>query len=104
MRRRIGIGLVGFGWMGQAHSRSYRRLPMLFPDREADPELVICSDTVAERREDAVAAFGYSEATGDWRKSEITRDELVQQMSGGAELEALEHELQRVLHDGPAAR
>ena len=68
MRRRIGIGLVGFGWMGQAHSRSYRRLPMLFPDREADPELVICSDTVAERREQALAAFGYGEATGDWRR------------------------------------
>ena len=32
---------------------------------------------------------------GDWRKSEISRDELVKQMSGGAELEALEHELQR---------
>jgi simple sugar transport system ATP-binding protein len=34
---------------------------------------------------------------GDWRKSEITRDELVRNMSGGAELEALEHELQRAL-------
>jgi predicted dehydrogenase len=67
MRKRIGIGLVGFGWMGQAHSRSYRRLPMLFPEREADPELVICGDTVAERREQAVAAFGYGEATADWR-------------------------------------
>jgi simple sugar transport system ATP-binding protein len=33
---------------------------------------------------------------GDWRKHEISRDELVKQMSGGAELEALEHELQRV--------
>ena len=32
---------------------------------------------------------------GDWRKNEITRDELVKQMSGGAELEALEHELRR---------
>ena len=32
---------------------------------------------------------------GDWRKNEISRDELVRQMSGGAELEALEHELQR---------
>jgi predicted dehydrogenase len=66
--RRIGIGLVGFGWMGQAHSRSYRRLPMLFPDRAADPELVICSDTVAERREEAVSAFGYGDATADWRE------------------------------------
>jgi simple sugar transport system ATP-binding protein len=34
---------------------------------------------------------------GDWRKNEITRDELVKQMSGGAELDALEHELQRDL-------
>jgi predicted dehydrogenase len=67
VRRRIGIGLVGFGWMGQAHSRSYRRLPMLFPDREADPELVLCSDTIRERREDAVSAFGYGGATPDWR-------------------------------------
>jgi simple sugar transport system ATP-binding protein len=32
---------------------------------------------------------------GDWRKGEITRDELVKQMSGGAELDALEHELKR---------
>jgi simple sugar transport system ATP-binding protein len=34
---------------------------------------------------------------GAWRKGEITRDELVKQMSGGAELDALEHELQRTL-------
>jgi simple sugar transport system ATP-binding protein len=41
---------------------------------------------------------------GDWRKSEITRDELVKQMSGGAELDALEHELQRAgIEEAPAA-
>jgi simple sugar transport system ATP-binding protein len=34
---------------------------------------------------------------GDWRKAEISRDELVKQMSGGAELDALEHELRREL-------
>jgi simple sugar transport system ATP-binding protein len=39
---------------------------------------------------------------GDWRKGEITRDELVKQMSGGAELDALEHELRREL-DTPVA-
>ena len=65
--RRVGIGLVGFGWMGQAHSRSYRRIPMLFPERDGEPELVACCDMVAERRESAVTAFGYREATADWR-------------------------------------
>ena len=32
---------------------------------------------------------------GAWDKDDITRDELVKQMSGGAELDALEHELRR---------
>jgi predicted dehydrogenase len=66
--RRIGIGLVGFGWMGQAHSRSYRRIPMLFPEREAEPELVVCSDTVPARLQEAVRAFGYRESADDWRR------------------------------------
>jgi simple sugar transport system ATP-binding protein len=32
---------------------------------------------------------------GDFAKSEITRDELTAMMAGGAELEALSHELER---------
>ncbi len=67
MSSRVGIGLVGFGWMGQAHSRSYRRIPMLFADRAGEPDLVVCSDTVAARRDEASAAFGYREVTDDWR-------------------------------------
>jgi simple sugar transport system ATP-binding protein len=39
---------------------------------------------------------------GSWLKGEITRDELIKMMSGGAELDALTHELERVL-DSPAA-
>jgi simple sugar transport system ATP-binding protein len=40
---------------------------------------------------------------GDWRKGEISRDELIRMMSGGAELDALEHEIQRVLAPESAA-
>ena len=68
----VGIGVVGFGWMGQAHSRSYRRIPMLFPDRAGEPDLVVCSDTVEARRAEAVSAFGFREATDDWRASAST--------------------------------
>jgi predicted dehydrogenase len=66
VRPRIGIGVVGFGWMGQAHSRSYRRLPMLFADRLADPELVVVGDSIASRRDDGLASFGFREAVADW--------------------------------------
>ena len=58
---------MGFGWMGQAHSRSYRRIPMHFPERAADPVLVVCSDTVESRRDEAQAAFRFRETAADWR-------------------------------------
>ena len=65
-RRRIGLAVVGFGWMGQAHARSYMRLATLFAERVYEPRLVICAETVAERRQAAVDAFGFADATADW--------------------------------------
>ena len=67
-RRRIGVGLIGFGWLGQAHSRSMQRIRTLFGEREFDPELVICSDTVPARVEEAVESFGYRRGSADWRR------------------------------------
>jgi predicted dehydrogenase len=67
-RPRLGVGVVGFGWMGQAHSRGFRRLPAIFDDCPAQPVLTICADAVERRRAHAVDGFGFAEATGDWRK------------------------------------
>ncbi len=67
-RPRIGVGLVGFGWLGHAHSRAILRLPTLFPDRGFDTSLVIVSDTGEQQRSEAVDAFGYDRATDDWRR------------------------------------
>ena len=66
--KRLGIGVIGFGWMGQAHSRGCRRAPSYFPERAYDPELVVVSDTLAERRSEAVRSFGFETATADWRE------------------------------------
>jgi predicted dehydrogenase len=66
-RRRLGIGVVGFGWMGQAHSRSAARIPSLFPERTFDADLVVCADDVAARRELALDGFGFGAAVADWR-------------------------------------
>jgi predicted dehydrogenase len=66
-RRRIGVGVVGFGWLGQAHSRSLQRIRTLWADRDFEPELVVCSDPVQARREDAVASFGFAKGAEDWR-------------------------------------
>jgi predicted dehydrogenase len=67
-RRRIGVGVIGFGWLGQAHSRSMLRIPTLFAERDFDPELVVCADTMPERIDDAVRSFGFARGTADWRR------------------------------------
>jgi predicted dehydrogenase len=67
-RRRIGIGVIGFGWLGQAHSRSMLRIPTLFADRDFDPVLVACADPAPGRADEAVASFGFASGTDDWRR------------------------------------
>jgi predicted dehydrogenase len=64
----IGIGLVGFGWMGQAHTRAYRDLPLYFHDAGIRPRLVAVADSVPERLDLARETFGYEAATTDWRE------------------------------------
>ncbi|MGA1438872.1 MAG: Gfo/Idh/MocA family protein [Ilumatobacteraceae bacterium] len=59
--------MVGFGWMGMAHSRSAARIPSLFPERTFDTDLVVCGDNVPQRREQAVDGFGFREAVADWQ-------------------------------------
>ena len=66
-RQRIGVGVIGFGWLGQAHSRSLQRIRTLFSERTFDPELVACSDTVPARVEDAISSFGFARGAADWR-------------------------------------
>jgi predicted dehydrogenase len=67
-RQRIGVGVIGFGWLGQAHSRSMLRIPTLFADRTFDPELVVCADTAPQRIDEAVHSFGFARGTADWRQ------------------------------------
>lgn len=66
-RRPLGIGVVGLGWMGQAHSRSYRRIPQLWPDPPFEPQLVICADADDGRRRWASDGFGFATTTDEWR-------------------------------------
>src|SRR4051812_33461646 len=67
-RRELGVAVIGFGWLGQAHSRSMLRIPTVFEDREFDTRLVICADAVAARTEDAMRSFGFEQGTQDWRR------------------------------------
>ncbi len=66
MGRKLGIGVVGLGWMGRVHTASYRRLVEHFPELGVEPRLVIASDLSADRREHA-ERIGFEATTEDWR-------------------------------------
>lgn len=67
MTHTIGIGVIGMGWMGEAHSRAYRAIPDRFHESGIAPRLVVCSDNVAARAEAAQRRFGFEQSTTDWR-------------------------------------
>lgn len=71
---KLSIGMVGYKFMGKAHSNAYRALPMFFPDRIQPAMKVICG-----RNTEAVAAaaaqFGWTEHTSDW-KTLVSRDDV----------------------------
>ena len=58
--------MIGFGWLGQAHTRSLLRIPTLFERRAFDTELVACSDALPARVDQAVGSFGFKRASAAW--------------------------------------
>jgi len=65
--RRLGVAVVGFGWMGQVHARSWSRLGQHFPDVGVTPRFVAVADTEPRRREVAQQVYGFEQATHSWQ-------------------------------------
>ncbi len=63
----LGIGVIGMGWMGQVHARSYALARQRFPDDGVVARLVICSDNVEARAQSARETLGFASATTRWR-------------------------------------
>lgn len=65
--REIGVGMVSLGWMGQLHTRAYRRLLDHYPECELEPRLVMAAD-VADGARETAERLGYEGWTNDWRE------------------------------------
>ena len=46
-RADLGVGVVGFGWMGQVHARALGRLLQHYPDAPLRPRLVAVADAMS---------------------------------------------------------
>lgn len=79
MGRVVGVGVIGMGWMGEAHSRAYRLVSDRFAERGILARLIACADVDAGRATAAQARFGFERSTTDWR--EIVDDPAIEAIS-----------------------
>ncbi|MQX78509.1 Gfo/Idh/MocA family protein [Sinorhizobium medicae] len=65
-RRRLGIGLIGTGFMGKAHALGFTIAARVF-DLPFELDLVSVADVTVEGAEAARGRLGFRKATTDWR-------------------------------------
>jgi predicted dehydrogenase len=77
--RTIGVAVIGFGWMGRAHTTAYARVPHHLVDVSVRPQLVLVADEVPGRAAEAAERFGFADSTTDWR--DVLADPRVEAVS-----------------------
>jgi predicted dehydrogenase len=63
---RIGIGLLGCGFIGQVHSNAYTKIPYTCPSPAAEPKLIALCDEMGAAEK--ARKFGFQGAYTDWRR------------------------------------
>lgn len=68
MAQPINIGLIGYKFMGKAHSNAYRQVAHFFPDVALQPVLKVIGGRDAIAVAQAATQFGWEESETDWRR------------------------------------
>lgn len=75
----VGVGVVGFGWMGRVHARAHARVLHHYPDLPVTPRLVAVADEATDRLEHDARRYGFTTVTTNWQ--ELLDDPAVQAVS-----------------------
>ncbi|MEU4392402.1 Gfo/Idh/MocA family oxidoreductase [Kribbella sp. NPDC023855] len=70
----LGIGLIGYAFMGAAHSQAWRSAPRFF-DLPLQPDMTVLCGRSADAVTEAAGKLGWSQTETDWRKL-LTRDDV----------------------------
>ena len=68
MSKTLNIGLIGSGFMGQAHADAYRRAGILYRNLPCTPVLYAVADQNDTLAEQSRGRLGFEKAYGDWRR------------------------------------
>lgn len=71
---KVRVGMVGYKFMGKAHSNAYRALPMFFPN-SIKPEMTAICGRDPEGLEQARTQFGWESSETDWKEL-VKRDDI----------------------------
>jgi predicted dehydrogenase len=71
----LGVGMLGYAFMGKAHSNAYLTIPHMTWPPPLRPRLVALAGRSADKVADAAARYGFAAHTTDWR--ELVEDEAV---------------------------
>lgn len=77
----IGVGMLGYAFMGKAHSNAFKKLPYMMYPPVAIPKLVAICGRNQEATRAAAERFGYEKYYTDWRA--MIADDEVQLFDNG---------------------
>jgi len=78
----IGVGMLGYAFMGKAHSNAFKKIPYITWPPPLEPRLVGIAGRNAEAVGEAAKRYGYEYATSDWR--DLVADDSIGLFDNGA--------------------
>src|ERR687884_396989 len=78
----LGVGMLGYAFMGKAHTNAYKKLDYIYTPPPAHARLVAIAGRNRERVEAAARRYGYERAVTDWH--ELMEDPHIQVFDNGA--------------------
>ncbi len=77
----VGVGMLGYAFMGKAHTNAYKKIPYLMYPPPAIPKLVAICGRNAEAAAEAARRYGYETFYTDWRR--MLEDDRIQLFDNG---------------------
>jgi predicted dehydrogenase len=78
----IGVGMLGYAFMGKAHSNAYKKIPYLIYPPPAVPRLIAIAGRNEVAVREAAQRYGYEGYYTDWKK--MLKDDRIQLFDNGA--------------------
>jgi predicted dehydrogenase len=77
----VGVGMLGYAFMGKAHSNAFKKLPYMMYPPPAIPKLVAICGRSEQATQEAALRYGYEGYYTDWR--EMLKNDRIQLFDNG---------------------